>query len=140
MITKNQHKIVVCPHFYSLNIMHMKPHSYTPFISLALLVGCSVGPAQLMQDTPDIVHTSDKTPELVANCIDKKWEEIRVLGGPNIVDVKSNESGIRVTQRFGETVHFVALISKRGTGSRTQLWTQKAIGLSKQRDDVVLCQ
>jgi len=105
----------------------------TPFFSLVALTlgtalsGCATGPVQLMQDAPDVVHTSDKTVESVARCIDKKWEEVRVIGGANIVDVKNSEAGTRVTQRFGDTVHFVALVSPRGTGSRTQVWTQKAI-------------
>ena len=92
-----------------------------------------------MQDPNEVFHVSDKSADSVSKCIDKKWEEIKVFGGANVVDVKNTEVGIRVTQRFGDTVHFIALVSARGTGSKTQVWSQKTIGAKKQFDDVLLC-
>ena len=104
------------------------------------LSGCATGPIQLMQEPPDVVNSSDKPPDVVAKCIDSKWEEIRVLGGSNIVDVKNTDAGTRITQRFADNLHFVALVTARGTGSKTQIWTQKAIGMSKQLKDAAGCQ
>lgn len=107
-----------------------------------LLVACASGPTELMQSTPNVVHTSEKPADAVARCIDTKWESASVFGGNNIVDSKTNESGVRVSQRFDNNLHFLALVSTRGTGSRTQVWTQKvmAIGRIPQIDDVASCQ
>lgn len=87
-----------------------------------------------------MVHTSEKSPHLVARCIDSKWENARVIGGANDVDTKQVDAGIRVTQRFGGDLHFVALVAEQNTGSQTQLWTHKTFGRLKQLDDVKRCQ
>jgi hypothetical protein len=104
------------------------------------LSGCATSPVELMKSPPDMVHTSDKSPHLVARCIDSRWEDARVLGGSNYVDTKQVDAGIRVTQRLGGDLHFVALVAEQDAGSQTQLWTYRTIGRLKQLDDVKRCQ
>lgn len=108
-----------------------------PFVALA---GCAMGPTQLIKEIPDAVHTSDQKPEVVAACIDKKWENIR--SDSIVVDVKTTDEGIRVTQRWADKLTYLALVQARGTGSRTLYWKQKVleIGASKAQTDVALCQ
>jgi hypothetical protein len=106
----------------------------------AVLLGCATSPVDLMKSTPDMLHSSEKSANLVARCIDSKWEDSRVLWGSNHVDTKQVDAGIRVTQRVGGDLHFVALIAEQGMGSQTQLWTHKTIGRLKQLDDVKRCQ
>lgn len=106
----------------------------------ATLSGCTTSPVELMRTTPDLVHTSAKSPQLVARCIDSKWEDARVLRGSNHVDTKEVDTGIRVTQRLGGDLHFVALVAAHETGSQTRLWTYKTMGRFKQVDDIKRCQ
>lgn len=106
----------------------------------ATLSGCTTSPVELMRTTPDLVHTSAKSPQLVARCIDSKWEDTRVLWGSNHVDTKEVDTGIRVTQRLGGDLHFVALVAAHETGSQTRLWTYKTMGRFKQVDDIKRCQ
>lgn len=106
----------------------------------AALSGCATSPVELMRAPPDMVHISEKSPHLVARCIDSKWEDTRVLWGSNYVDSKQIDAGIRVTQRVGGDLHFVALVVEQDIGSQTQLWTYKTIGRLKQLDDVKRCQ
>jgi len=107
-----------------------------------LVAACASSPAELVATPPEMVHSSDKTAEAVAKCIDAKWEMTKVFGGTASVETKQTEAGIRITQRTGGDPHFVALVTPRANGSRTQLWKQKvlAIGRIPQVDDVVSCQ
>lgn len=105
-----------------------------------LLAGCSTSPKELMASTPDVVHSSEKSAAAVARCIDSKWEETRVIGGSPYVDTKQADSGLRVSMRLGDKLHYLALVSDRGTGSKTQLWTYMVVGGSKAKDDVTACQ
>lgn len=104
------------------------------------LSGCGTSPVELMKAPPDMVHTSEKAPHLVARCIDSKWEDARVLGGSNYVDTKQVDAGLRVTQRIGGDLHLVALVAEQDMGSQTQLWTYRTLGRLKQFDDVKRCQ
>lgn len=109
-------------------------------VLVTALSGCATSPVELMKTPPDMVHASEKSPHLVARCIDRKWEETHVLGGANDVNTKQVDAGIRVTQRFGGDLHFVVLVAEQNTGSQTQLWTYKTIGRQKQLEDVKRCQ
>jgi hypothetical protein len=111
-------------------------------LTVVTLAGCAVGPSQLMQSTAEIVHTSDKSAESVARCIDKGWEDMRMIniGGNPIIDTKATDSGLRVTKRIGDVVHIIALVSTKGAGSRTQIWTQKLIGGKTYFDVISICQ
>lgn len=110
--------------------------------SSALLFGCASSPTELVASTPDLADTSDKPADLVARCIDTKWEATKAFGGNNIVELKTVEGGIRVSQRFGNNLHFLAVVSARGNGSRSQVWKQKvlAVGRIPQLNDVASCQ
>lgn len=112
-------------------------------LSSVFLTGCAVGPVQLMEESPAVVHTSDKPSKEVAKCIDKNWEspmKFLLVPPSNFVDMKETDTGFRITQKFDDRLYFVALISDRPGGSRTKVWSQKAIGLQKFLDDVVRCQ
>lgn len=94
-----------------------------------------------MKDTPDVVNTSDKSAEEVVSCLDKKWEDVRVLGGSVFVDVKKTEAGIRLTSHYGDNVvHHIALVTSRAGGSKTQYWSQKVVGSSQEQKAVLACQ
>lgn len=106
----------------------------------AALSGCATSPVELMRSTPYMVYTSEKSPHLVARCIDSKWEDARVLWGSNYVDTKQVDAGVRVTQRIDGDLHLVVLVAEQDMGSQTQLWTYRTIGRLKQFDDVKRCQ
>jgi len=108
--------------------------------SILVLAGCASGPAQVMKDTPDVVNTSDKSAENVASCLDKSWEDVRVLGGSVFVDVKKTDAGIRLTSRYGDVIHHIALVTSRTGGSRTQYWSQMVMGSSPENKAVAACQ
>lgn len=126
-----------------LSTKPMNNHFILLFALVTMISGCTSAPVEIIKKAPTAVHTSDKEAEVVARCIDSKWEATRAIGGTIKSETKVVGEGLRVTQWLDSTVLFIGLVSSRTGGSRTQVWAVNVAtvtGRFPQLDDVALCQ
>lgn len=115
---------------------------------LALLTGCTINPADLRKQKPNLELTSSKTSKQVAICIADKWENTTAVGALSSppVNMRITSEGYSIIvynppNGFGGAAPIsIADISDTPSGASSIYYRPSIIGFGRFEDAVKQCQ
>jgi hypothetical protein len=85
-------------------------------ISLLLVVGCSTNPNSMRSNSPDVQHSSVKSPKEIALCVADKWETL------SVVNQREISNGYSLTASLNGKLHYLADIKSTGKATTTKAY------------------
>jgi len=84
--------------------------------TVLFIVGCSTNPNSMRSNSPDVVHSSVKTPKEIALCVADKWENF------GVVNQREVSGGLSLTASLSGNLHYLADIKTNGKATVTKAY------------------